>query len=854
MLNPMVPPKEDNLSYLWTVILCCLGGITLGQSNTIDLHTLHSIPHAYYSYSSSLIEHEIELVQEGSQAFTIAEILQTNLDWKTNDTDLEPEKGRVHWTRLTIQADRRDTVLLEFGMELHYTWDDIEYYVVHEDSIIAQGQSGSRFLPKDKPIRSAVNLAEFPVAQGLNVLYCKLKGFTKITDDPIWISRFGSLKKKVSFFIHDRSTYTIIDAFRFPGQYANSKRGHFFGTNYFKQSLEIFTDPTKGLKVDAVADNWDDYARFQYDVYPHPDSLYWMRLKVIGTEDGPGNYLFGPSTGSHWNFDTVEIYNRARGQKWNYQITGNAVDKDAKSIPSNWNLFRIKAPPQDTQFVFLKMSGAGKRFVPMFAINQFEEDTFWPRLFTVQWIYGGFYSILITTAIYFFILGYTEKRRVQFWFVGLIIGFGALLGFMGADVNYFVFTSLEAWHPWIAAAGGFFVIAGLYKYIQDYLSLDRIFGIQVSRIFNPLIIIHVLICINFGLQLHSIGGNIPIFENYFRIFIGSIVFNFLTALVIGVMMMYRGNLYARFFVIAFGSLLIILLVRLGFAFGSFSSTAGFNQSTIATGIFVHYLLFLGIALMIILLAFGNGYRINQLKKSAVDAALKSQEKELANNFLRQNNEEITRKANENALLVKEIHHRVKNNLQVLASLLNLQSDFINDDAAYKAIMESKARVEAMGMIHQLLYLGDSGVPSIDMSLYLDELCSYYEDSFISDDQDIKITHDIAVNHLDIDTAIPIGLTLTELVTNAKKHAFGDEKSGAIAIKLWINQSEQLCLEVSDNGVGEDQSSNGEGSKSFGTELIRILSKKLKGTITINNDDGYRTHICYDRFTHYPEPV
>jgi len=326
---------------------------------------------------------------------------------------------------------------------------------------------------------------------------------------------------------------------------------------------------------------------------------------------------------------------------------------------------------------------------------------------------------------------------VQFWFVGLIIGFGLLLGFMGADVNYFLFPIYEEWHPWIAAIGGFFIVAGLYRYIKDYLSLDRIFGIQVNRIFNPLILLHFFICLNFALNLYSIGGNVAIFEAYFRLFIGSIVVNFLTALMIGVMMMFRGNLYARFFVIAFGALLVILLIRLGFAFGSFAGDSGFNQSAISTGVYVHYLLFLGVTMMIVLLAFGNGYRINQLKKSAVDAALKSQEKDLVNDFLRENNEAIKVKSDENKLLVKEIHHRVKNNLQVLASLLNLQSDYVTDEAAYSALMESKARVEAMGMIHQLLYLGDSGRPSIDMSLYLDELCSYYEESFISDNQNIE---------------------------------------------------------------------------------------------------------------------
>jgi len=810
--------------------------------------------HAYYTYSSVVVEGEIDILIENDIRLHIADILNGSHVWQDNDPDVQPDRESVYWTHLELYSEKPDTILLEFGLERHYSWSEIDYYVVSRDSIIAQGVSGNRFSPRDKPIRSAVNLAQFPVTQGVNHFYCRLDGLELITDNPLWYTRFRDLKKKISFTIHDRSTYTIIDAFTFPGRYSKSKRGHFFGTNYFKQALEVYVDNTAEMTVEDVATDWDNIARFYYDTYPHPDSIYWMRFKVVGTDDGPGNYLFGPSTGSHWNFDSIEVYTRFLEKDWTRQLTGNAVEKTTKAIPTDWNLFRVKVSPRDTQEVYLRLSGAGDRFVPMFAMTQFDEDSFWPNLFTVQWIYGGFFSILITTAIYFFILGCTEKRRVQFWFVGLILGFGMLLGFMGADVNYFLFPRYEAWHPWIAAAGGFLIIAGLYKYIQDYLSLDRLFGIKVNHIFHPLLVIHLIVCINFGYSLNSIGGNVAIFENYFQLFIGSIVFNFLFALIIGVMMMYRGNLYARFFVIAFGTLLVILLIRLGFAFGSFTRDTGFNQDTISTGIYVHYLMFLGVTLMIILLAFGNGYRINQLKKAAVDAALKSQEKEMAYNFLRENNEAIKLKSDENEMLVKEIHHRVKNNLQVLASLLNLQSDYVTDDAAYKAIMASKARVEAMGMIHQLLYLGDSGRSSIDMSLYLDELCSYYEESFKSDNQNITITHNIDVNHLDIDTAIPIGLTITELVNNAKKHAFGNNQSGMVIIKLWINETAQLCLEVSDDGVGLDQSLVDEASRNFGTELIRILSKKLKGVINVNSEKGYSTLIIYNRYTHYPEPT
>jgi len=128
------------------------------------------------------------------------------------------------------------------------------------------------------------------------------------------------------------------------------------------------------------------------------------------------------------------------------------------------------------------------------------------------------------------------------------------------------------------------------------------------------------------------------------------------------------------------------------------------------------------------------------------------------------------------------------------------------------------------------------------------------ESFRSENQIIHISSKVEVSHLDIDTAIPIGLTITELVTNAKKHAFEYRQSGKIEIWLGVNDANQLCLEVRDNGVGGPNTLVDNESKSFGMNLIKILSKKLKGTITVDRTDGYSTKIVYDRYTQYSDPI
>ena len=201
---------------------------------------------------------------------------------------------------------------------------------------------------------------------------------------------------------------------------------------------------------------------------------------------------------------------------------------------------------------------------------------------------------------------------------------------------------------------------------------------------------------------------------------------------------------------------------------------------------------------------------------------------------------------EKDFLIKEIHHRVKNNLQILSSLLSLQSDNEEDEKVLGALREGQNRVESMGMIHQRLYTKES-VSAIHMNDYILDLCDYLSDSSISSDQNIEILSEVAVDMIDIETAIPLGLIINELVTNSLKYAFPSQKDGEVRVKLWQDNEGLLCLHVYDNGVGKVRPNNEVNSTGFGTKLIAILSKKLKGTSKIDTTDGYSTTIRFERF-------
>ena len=220
-------------------------------------------------------------------------------------------------------------------------------------------------------------------------------------------------------------------------------------------------------------------------------------------------------------------------------------------------------------------------------------------------------------------------------------------------------------------------------------------------------------------------------------------------------------------------------------------------------------------------------------------------KQKSNQALEEKNKEIN-------MLFGEVHHRVKNNLQILSSLLHLQSRHITDDAALSAVKEGQNRVEAMGLIHQKLYTKDNA-STIEISDYLNELGESLTDSLMGDDQ-VEISYDTPQLFLDVDTAIPLGLIVNELITNSLKYGFPDDRKGEIQVKLTIDVHNNLNLTVADNGIGKHAAKDLAGknqtkkSTNFGTQLIRILCKKLKGNIKIVEQEvGYSTEISFSKW-------
>ncbi|WP_370090125.1 tetratricopeptide repeat protein [Ekhidna sp.] len=197
---------------------------------------------------------------------------------------------------------------------------------------------------------------------------------------------------------------------------------------------------------------------------------------------------------------------------------------------------------------------------------------------------------------------------------------------------------------------------------------------------------------------------------------------------------------------------------------------------------------------------------------------------------RKANQLIKKSLEEKEMLLKEIHHRVKNNLQIISSLLSLQSRFITDSEAKAAVAEGQHRVKSMALIHQKLYQHEN-LLGIDIQDYITNLTQSLISSYTASDR-ISLSLNITPVKLDVDTVIPLGLILNEVITNCIKHAF---PSGDGTISIVVGLSNTLDVTVKDDGVGLKEGAL--QNESFGMRMIDSLSKKLDATTSFTNDDG-----------------
>ncbi|MEO8415745.1 MAG: sensor histidine kinase [Ginsengibacter sp.] len=262
-----------------------------------------------------------------------------------------------------------------------------------------------------------------------------------------------------------------------------------------------------------------------------------------------------------------------------------------------------------------------------------------------------------------------------------------------------------------------------------------------------------------------------------------------------------------------------------------------KQSALVRNIFVAGVILLIIIMSLLL----NQYRLKQR----------------TNNAINKKNDALNKLVNEKEWLLKEVHHRVKNNLQTVVSLLELQSENLKDEAL-SAIHESQNRIYAMSLIHQKLYQTDK-IASINMQPYLRELSNHLQ-SFYNPERKINFDMQVAPIELDVSQAIPVGLIVNEAVTNSIKYAFNQSVSfPEVSIILVQNKKQDLKLIIADNGTGLPFSFNTNDTSGLGFKLMKALAEDIEGKLTIELKEGtvikviFNASITFDEKSEIPEP-
>lgn len=200
-------------------------------------------------------------------------------------------------------------------------------------------------------------------------------------------------------------------------------------------------------------------------------------------------------------------------------------------------------------------------------------------------------------------------------------------------------------------------------------------------------------------------------------------------------------------------------------------------------------------------------------------------------------EGVKKSLKEKELLLQEIHHRVKNNLQIVVSLLKLQAKYIYDDRDLDIFNKSRARIETMSLIHEKLYKS-TDIENINICNYLKDLTNYLLKAYGVNQSNMEIKFKADNVNLGIDTAIPCGLIINELFSNSLKHAFSPEQKGCIEIEV-LKDDDKIYLTVADNGKGIPSTYDIKKSDSLGLRLVNTLVKQMDGTMTITNANGTR---------------
>ena len=299
------------------------------------------------------------------------------------------------------------------------------------------------------------------------------------------------------------------------------------------------------------------------------------------------------------------------------------------------------------------------------------------------------------------------------------------------------------------------------------------------------------------------------------------------------------------------SILLFLLAGSLTAPYAYSQTLNATNSRPMEDPTVRSLLFGSILLVLLLAVLYSRYRTKQ----KANRLLRFQQQVInrSNRELQRLNARQQRLLAEKEWLISEVHHRVKTNLQIVTSLLNMQVGYLNDAFTLHAFGEIGSRIRTLSLIHQRLYCEEGDMTMINMRDYIHELAGYLADTH-ADTRSIVINEQIEPIELNIAQCVPVGLILNEAITNALRHAFPHRlplpespvPNGTVDIAMRLGPDRQITLVIADNGIGLAPDFDPNRHAAMGWQLIKTLGQQLDGVTHIENDNGLRITVIFQQ--------
>jgi two-component sensor histidine kinase len=250
---------------------------------------------------------------------------------------------------------------------------------------------------------------------------------------------------------------------------------------------------------------------------------------------------------------------------------------------------------------------------------------------------------------------------------------------------------------------------------------------------------------------------------------------------------------------------------------------------------------LWVVVLLVVIVFGYMQQNRMVKRKTAELKRELFERQMAEKELLDSDLKLRQSLAEKESLLKEIHHRVKNNLQIVSSLLYLQEDYIKDPKGVEILRQSQNRIKSMALIHEQLY-GTTDLAKIDFGRYVQGLTANLFDAYAIDPARIRLN--VRADHiaLGVDKAVPCGLIINELVSNALKHAFQPDTDGTLDIVIRTPQVGRMEIVVADNGIGFAERPVVAEKTSLGLRIIDTLVTQLDGVLAVETENGTRFRI------------